>query len=143
MKHLAILAALAFAGCSATNSLAPMPNITQPPVEANATGCNSGHVTSYVVGWKTLKNDHRHVFIPADPGYWNVSAIVVNDMSNGVYVRGGNPGNKRTYVPGHDETHSSKPVTVKLGKHSTVVVLRSIADPSSGVVKLKVQYCAS
>jgi hypothetical protein len=141
MKSIALLTLLAFAGCSA-HGIAPMPGITQAPIQAD-TGCSNGHVTSYVVGWKTLKNDHRHVFIPADPGFWNVSAIVVNDMSNGVYVRGGNPGNKRTYVPGHDETHSSKPVTVKLGKHSTETMLRSIADPSSGEVKLKVQYCAS
>jgi hypothetical protein len=143
MKHLAILAALAFAGCSAHNSLVPQPNITQPPIQADTQACNSGHVTDYAIKWDRLKRDDRHLRIPADPGYWNVSAIVVNDLSNGVYVRGGNPGNKRSYVPGHDETHSSKPATVKLGKHSTVVVLRSIADPSSGEVKLKVQYCAS
>ena len=32
MKPLTILALLAFAGCSAHNNLAPMPNVTQPPI---------------------------------------------------------------------------------------------------------------
>jgi hypothetical protein len=149
-----------------------MPNVTQPPIQAHyvpnpqnaeifvdtypgvldikdghgkrlVTDCSNGHITDYVVKWDRLRRDDKHLRIPADQGYWNVAAIVWNDMSNGSYVRGGKPGNRRTYVPGHDETQGGKPVNVKLGKHSTETVLRSIADPSSGVVKLKVQYCAS
>jgi hypothetical protein len=163
LKYLII--ALLLTGCSATNSLAPMPNITQPPIGARSqdydiidsyaavldigdernrrlvTNCQDGHVTDYTVKWERLKKDDRHLRIPADQGYWSVAAVVHNDMTNGAYVRGGKPGNRRTYVPGHDETQGGKPVNVKLGKHSTETVLRSIADPSGGNVHLKVQYC--
>jgi hypothetical protein len=138
MKLATILAAaLTLAACS-TKGIAPMPNITQPPIQAQTASCNTQHDR---VSWKTLKNDHRHFFIPAPDGYWATSAEVTNDMSNGVYVRGGHHGNKRTYVPGHDESNGGKPVYVKMGKHSNDLVLRSIADPSSGYVKIDVKFC--
>ena len=139
MKPLAILALLAFAGCSAHNSLAPMPNITQPPIESRVDSC---HVTHDTIKWDRFKRDDKHVRIQAPSGYWAVSAEVRNDMSNGMYVRGGNNGTRRTYVPGHNETQGGKPVYVKMGKRSSAVVMRSIADPTWGRVRIAINFCA-
>lgn len=139
MKPLAILALLAFAGCSAHNNLVPMPNITQGPVEAQTASCNVSHDT---IKWTRLKKDYKHFRIYAPSGYRADSAEVWNDMSNGVYVRGGNNGNKRTYVPGHDETQGGKPKYVKMGKNSSTVVLRTIADPTNGKVVLDIRFCS-
>ena len=175
MKLLAILALLAFAGCSAHWNSSPMPNITQPPIEARATpndcyakidaywhaprplgapgpacviqeerrdATTACHVTHDTIKWDRFKRDDKHVRIQAPGGYWAVSAEVRNDLSNGIYVRGGNNGTRRTYVPGHNETQGGKPVYVKMGKRSSAVVMRSIADPTWGRVRIAINFCA-
>lgn len=116
-----------------------MPNITQPPIESRVDSC---HVTHDTIKWDRFRRDDKHVRIQAPTGYLAVSAEVRNDMSNGMYVRGGNNGNKRTYVPGHNETQGGKPVYVKMGKRSSAVVMRSIADPTWGRVRIAINFCA-
>ena len=140
MKPLTILALLAFAGCSAHNNLAPMPNVTQPPIEAQAALQSDCHVAHDRVNYTRFRTNSRHVRIDAPAGYWATSAIVTNDLSNGIYVRGGEPGNKRSYVPGHNETYGGKHF-VKLGKHSTEAVMRAVVKPTDGEVKIDVSFC--
>ena len=62
MKPLTILALLAFAGCSAHNNLAPMPNVTQPPIGNATTAC---HVTHDTIKWDRFRRDDKHVRIQA------------------------------------------------------------------------------
>ena len=66
-----------------------------------------------------------------------------NDMSNGMMVRGGYSWYKHTYVPGHDESYGGKPVDVNLGHHSKVVVMRAVASPTSGYVRINIRWCRS
>lgn len=140
MKTIAILSLLAFAACSA-HGLAPMPNITQGPVEQVTSDTQGCHVAHDAIDYTRFRTNSRHVRIHAPAGYWAVSVEIKNDLSNGIYVRGGNNGNKRTYVPGHDETQGNKWVTVKMGKKSTEAVMRAVVKPTNGEVKINVSFC--
>jgi hypothetical protein len=128
-----IVALLAFAGCSATNSLSPQPGITQGPVESGALAENKlpaactwtkeeilpppcwtqpDLVIPETGGCQKVRDavdytkfvNRVYVKIDAPSGMTAYSANVYNAMSNGMHVRGGDLRTKHVYVPGHAES---------------------------------------
>jgi hypothetical protein len=142
MKLATILAAaLTLAACSAHNSLTPQPGITQGPVEQIAPDANNCQTVHDSIDYTKFKTNRTYVHIRAPKGYLALSAKVYNDMSNGMMVRGGYSWYKHTYVPGHDESYGGKPVLVNLGHHSKVVVMRAVAAPTWGYVRINIKWC--
>lgn len=82
----------------------------------------------------------RYVRIVGTAPYkWAASAVVANDMSNGMWVRTGE--HPRVYVPGEDESGGG-PVTLTFRQpRSRVIFMKAIVAPTSGYVSISVTYC--